>query len=578
MKTPSRTIVDSTTSSEFGLLGIALAKWTEVRIAKGPMSNLPSHVSDPGSIAPTRTMILTAGETEGRIASGLNVFLFATILLLIAAIPLVAYPVPPLEDYANHLARMQVIATISHNANLARFYEIDWEVVPNLLMDMVVPVFARVMNIYAAGQLFMAMIFVLVVSGVSALHRVLFGRWSLVPLAVCPLLYNYIFLIGVLNYQAGIGVALWALTSWVALRERGPLVRYAVACGFVILLFLCHLFALGVYGIGVLAFETSRLMTPQDTKWWRRLVGFVLAGFQFLPAIPLLLLSPTWSNAADFAWEEEGKIDGLMYVFRAYSDMVALSIITAFVVGTIMAARAGLLKTHRLLYPLLIFGGLIYFALPRTLFATYMADQRLPIAIALFCGACIRIDLRQRRVRHAFLALASVLLVVRVAEVNVVWSDIAPGTLEFRNSVRKVAVGSRVLVAYADASGGDNADEFGLVHAACLAILERSALVTTAFTVSGKQIMHVRPEFRHQVDTEDGTPPTMDELLVATTRPSEHSDAYWNKWVDEFDYLYVLFTEDEAANPAPDLLTLVQGGDHFQLYKIRRTQTGAVAH
>ena len=537
------------------------------------MLNSPIQASGLRPMSLMRIMTFQTREDGTRIYSGLNVFLFAIILLLIAVIPIVAFPVPPLEDYANHLSRMQVIATISHNANLAHFYEIDWEMIPNLLMDLVVPVFAKFMNIYAAGQLFMVLIFALVLSGVCALHRVLFGGWSLVPMIVCPLLYNYIFLVGVLNYQAGIGVALWGLASWILLRERSPILRHAAGCGFVVVLFLCHLFALGVYATGVLAFETWRLLARGDKPFRFRIAGFVLAGIQFAPALPLLLMSSTWSNAGDFSWEEAGKIDGLMYVFQAYSDTIALLIIAAFVVGTIVALRARLLRVHPLLFGLLVFGGLIYFALPRTLFATYMADQRLPIAIAFFCGACIEINLWQRRARHAFLALVSVLLVMRVTEVNVAWSEIAPGTLEFRNSVRKVAVGARVLVAYADQGGGERTDEFGFVHAACLAILERSALVTTAFTVAGKQIMHVRPDFRHQVDTEDGTPPTVDQLLVELVRPDEHAEAYWSKWRDEFDYLYVLFTDDDAANPAPDLLTLVQGGDRFQLYKIKRRQS-----
>jgi hypothetical protein len=44
-----------------------------------------------------------------------------------------------------------------------------------------------------------------------------------------------------------------------------------------------------------------------------------------------------------------------------------------------------------------------------------------------------------------------------------------------------------------------------LVHAACIAMIERSALVTTAFTVQGKQILRVRDEYRDIVDTKDGT-------------------------------------------------------------------------
>jgi hypothetical protein len=50
--------------------------------------------------------------------------------------------------------------------------------------------------------------------------------------------------------------------------------------------------------------------------------------------------------------------------------------------------------------------------------------------------------------------------------------------------------------------------------------------------------------------------------------------AFWLNWT-KFDYLYLLFTEDEAANPDPSRLKLVADGDRFQLYKILKPQAAA---
>jgi len=44
---------------------------------------------------------------------------------LLISIPIWTHPLPPLSDYVNHLARMQVIATLAKNPQLANFYEID---------------------------------------------------------------------------------------------------------------------------------------------------------------------------------------------------------------------------------------------------------------------------------------------------------------------------------------------------------------------------------------------------------------------------------------------------------------------
>ena len=151
------------------------------------------------------------------------------VFLLISAIPLLTHPLPPLEDYANHVSRMQVIADHGQNANLSKYYEIDWEILPNLMMDLVVPQIARWVNVYLASQIFTVSIFMLIMSGTFALNRALFKRWSMLPLIAFPLLYNYMFLIGVMNYFFGIGLALWGLAGWIHLRNRAWPMRYAVS-------------------------------------------------------------------------------------------------------------------------------------------------------------------------------------------------------------------------------------------------------------------------------------------------------------------------------------------------------------
>jgi hypothetical protein len=512
--------------------------------------------------------------------SAAQIVVLFCVLVLITSIPVITNPLPPLEDYANHLARMSVIANLERDPNLARFYEIHWEIVPNLMMDLTVPFLVRFMGIYAAGQVFLISTFVLIMSGSLALHRALHGRWSILPLIAFPLLYNRVFLIGVTNYQFGIGIALWGMAAWVAFRERHWLLRLALSAVFVVALFFCHLFAVGVYAVGLLAVELWRLAASQRRDL-RRVIDFLATGLPFLIALLLLIRSPILRHVAGFEWESTGKIDGIAYTIEVYSDIIAFLLTGVVVAAGIWAARRGLLRFHPVGIFVLGVGGLVYMALPRMLFDTYMADQRLPIALAFMAVACLHLDVRPRMVRRGFIALTSIVLLLRVIEVNVTWTQLSAASLEFRDSVKRIERGSTVLVAYADQSGGDEIENLGLVHAACLAIIERSALVTTAFTVEGKQIMHVRQPYIDEVDTEDGTPPTIDELIVTALRPDADSTAYWRAWPQRFDYVYLLFTEDGAENPAPDLLTQVFDGGRFQLYRVakaRTAQSGGALH
>jgi len=532
----------------------------------------------------------------------------------IAAIPVLLHPLPPISDYINHLSRMHVIAAIGRDSDLARFYQVNWEVIPNLMMDMILPVLVRIMSIYAAGQAYMIASFVLILAGTFALNRQLHGRWSVLPLAAFPLLYNYVFLVGTMNYVSGIGLSLWALVAWIALRERNLVLRLIVSAAFVPALFFCHLYALGTYGLGLLAFELHRLCIcraisavgatlvaaplpadamrkPGDHKGRpyegrgrhptartlpARLFDFVATGLPFLPVLPLMMMSPTWGLRSEIGWELNGKIDGLLYVVNVYSSTVGalLAAVLAIAVGFLLYHRT--LRFHAFGFVLLAVGAIVYMAMPRVIFDTYMADQRLPISLAFMVIACAQLDLRRLGLRHAFVrqgavAVLFLLLAVRVLEVQTVWASLSPGAASFRESVALIDRGAKVMVAYADPDGGDNVRNLGLVHAACLAIIERSALVTTVFTVVGKQVLHVRADFRDRVDTQDGSPPTIENLL----RVSDHEasgDDYWRRWTTDYDYLYVLFTDARHENPDPARLTPIFAGEKFMLYRIENAQ------
>jgi hypothetical protein len=533
------------------------------------------------SAVPRRAFALADRQSRSRVDfTNRQIATLFIVLAAITSIPIVLYPWPPLADYINHLARVHVIATIDSDPDLSRFYEVDWQIIPNLMMDLVVPVLERVMSIYLAGQIYTIASFVLILSGTAALNRRLYGHWSVLPLVAFPLLYNNIFLVGTMNYVFGIGLALWALTAWIWLRERRIPLRLGVSALFVLSLFFCHLFAVGLYGVGVLSFELLRLWRqyahPRPAylgDFNRRstlppLVDFVVSGLPFAPVLPLLMMSPTWGLRATFAWEFHGKLDGLIYVVEVYSHFAAFLImgIIAFAAGWGMRHRA--LKFHHLGWVLLLVGGIIYMAMPRVIFETFMADQRLPISLAFMVIACAHLNLRHEHVRRGFATVLVVLLAIRVFEVQTTWSELSRSTASFTESVRHIERGAKVLVAYADPDGGDDVKDLGLVHAACLAVIERSALVTTVFTVVGKQILHVRDGYRARVDTTDGTPPSMPRLLAIAEEPDPANVEYWRRWTTDYDYVYVLFTDADYENPDPARLTPVFAGDRFMLYRI----------
>ncbi|MBI3703003.1 MAG: hypothetical protein HY244_03910 [Rhizobiales bacterium] len=492
------------------------------------------------------------------------------VLMAVASIPIATHPLPPLSDYVNHLARTYVIDAVDTDPYLARFYEVDWQVIPNLMIDLIVPLLHGFMDVYLAGQIFTILAFVLIGSGTLAFNRALTGRWSALPLIALPLLYNGVLLVGVMNYVFGIGLALWGLAAWIALRERPWPWRLAISTLFALALYFCHLFAAGVYGLGLLAIELHRLWSKRTELLPRRLVDFVATGLPFLPLIALLMTSSTLhAPGAPAYWELDGKLEGLMAVIKVYYPSVAIGFLAIVVIAAAFARWRNALGFHPVGWTIFGVGAVAYLALPRAIFGAHLADQRLPIALAFMLIACFTVELRRRLARVGLVALIALMLTVRIATVQSVWNHLDHGTNEFVESVKSIKRGARVLVVWGDRSSCKEISDFNIVHAASLATIERSALVTTAFTVKGKHILHARKPFRAFVETEDRLPPALPYFLEVADKVPAGIKYFWNLWPRHYDYVYILFTTAKTPNPSRKHLELVYDGDVFDLYRVR---------
>src|SRR5579859_5027629 len=118
--------------------------------------------------------------------------------------PLFWVTIPPLVDYPGHLARMALLAA----PGASQSYVVHWQLIPNLAMDMIVPLLGRLIGVETAGWLFVGWTLAMLVAATALLHRSLFGRIGLWPLCSVLFLYNTAFYYGFLNYLFGLGAAL----------------------------------------------------------------------------------------------------------------------------------------------------------------------------------------------------------------------------------------------------------------------------------------------------------------------------------------------------------------------------------
>ena len=504
----------------------------------------------------------------------------ALVALVAAVIPVWIVEIPALGDYVNHVTRMYALAFLDQDPQLAQFYTIRWAIIPNLVMDIVVPPLAKLVGVHTASRLFVTASFLLLVTGAIALYRAVWGRVELGPLAASLFLYTVSTYMGLFNYLFGLGLALWGIAAWIRLQDREPWVRGFVSLGFVLALFISHLFALGLYGLTLLSGEIWRLRASGDWRRPQRALPELLAfGLPFLVVPPLLLMSPSSGFADAVMWVGTAKLMGFDFLFGAYSTTVGWVTGLAVGLGAAWGLWSGALRIHPVGLITVALGLVVYAAMPLVLFGSWFADSRLPIGIVFVALGFARWDLGTMHMRAAFLSAVLALSLLRSADAGVAIAKVDPLLEEVRLSTLRIEPGSTVLASYADETlrkstfratqfTDDRALSFGLHHAPVLALMDRSSLVPIAFTHPGKQPLLLRPQYA-DLDGDFTYMPRIGYVADAARQPDLRENHYWTDWPKRFRYVYVLFTEPGRANPVPEHLTLVQEGSHFQLYKVK---------
>ena len=93
----------------------------------------------------------------------------------------------------------------------------------------------------------------------------LHGRVGLWPLCSLLFVYNAALYFGFLNFLFGLGVALLGFSGWVASERWHTITRVTVFSVVASLVFILHLFALGIYGLLVGSYEFGNMLA--DRRW-----------------------------------------------------------------------------------------------------------------------------------------------------------------------------------------------------------------------------------------------------------------------------------------------------------------------
>ena len=475
--------------------------------------------------------------------------------------PLLLVDIPPLLDYPNHLARLFLLAHGRDDAILAPMFMVRWGVIPNLAIDLIGPPLIRWLPVHIAGRLLLAMVLLLPFAGVLALQFVLFRRvhpWALASALILP---SGAFLLGFLNFIAGLGGALLLAAWWIGGRERRPVPTVVVAMAGSAALFFCHL--MGVLFALVLIFAW-------EARSPRRLA---VAALVALPPGLLYLAAPLGEVAGGAKYlslaVKLGQVMAPFVSYNAWLDGLTAIAVAGFVIACAVSGRLEAPRGIR--WALAALAGL-YAVSPYAFKGTYWLDTRFAAMFALLLFAGVRPKALPRSIGVVVLVVFVGLLVARSGLLAEAWAGHNRDIAELRTVIAPVRPGTRVFVTsvapdeapdyWARAplarrfSNGIRSDD----HLPALLLIERRAFWPLLFDDPSQQPVRYAREYRALAGENGG-------LLAHRQVGAAMLCGY------DFVLLLGAGGEPDLAGFAGGFLTLEKATDAAALFRVR---TGAL--
>jgi hypothetical protein len=339
---------------------------------------------------------------------------------------------------------------------------------------------------------------------------------------------------------------------------------------FVAALFAAHFFALGIYGATLGIYELWRAKDSNAEHRETALRLLVLAA----PAAALLAIMMATAGAIGGegnAWFFEFKPLWIFRILNGYNLAVsAVSMFVLLILGNLIAKRGFLTIAPAGLW-LAIGFGILYVAIPSSLFGTSFVDIRMIVAAAFIVPAFCTLTLPDRIWLWRVLGAVAAITLANLAVVYFVWLSYRADYAALIASFAKIEKGATVLsgtTGTGDDPPFNNLTDYPFYYAPTLAVHYAKAFVPNLFTAAGKQPVTVRDDMRHLAVPHGGPVPLPILARIAAGKTADIVPPYLRNWSRDFQYLYVLGTP--AANPMPELLEELDRSSRFVLYKIRR--------
>ena len=490
-------------------------------------------------------------------------------------VPLWCVQSPGMPDFPAHLAGLHLILG---DAPRSAFYTIHWLLVPNLASELVVPALARFMPLETATKVFLSIAVAMWVIGPMAIHRALFGRFGVAPLAGGLFATNANFTWGFFNYYFAAGLSFVVFALWIASAKRRNAPMLAGFAAAVFALYVFHLFAACLVLALIGCYEISAATRDQPIE----LRAVAARGIRILaisaPAVAAFLFFKSLGgdggaiefNYADSLGDRVGSAAQWYFSEPAYLLIGGLAIL---VFAGLAYGRVRLHPAAK--FPVIALAVLTLVA-PEWALGGWGVDMRLPAVMGAITFACLELRL-PRAALHAIGALAVVAAIGNAAALTSDWLDRDRQYGEFRAALRSVPLGAKIFTVL-DGDALDETSDPPFWHMAEFAIVDRGAFVPLMFTTKGQHVTQLRPPYDKlaAATAQQGSPPDATELSdLALGHDKDDPDInevfpYLKYFQCHFDMAVVVHGGGQQAD-VPDFMSLRHAGSFFSIYDIHPT-------
>jgi hypothetical protein len=423
--------------------------------------------------------------------------LLALCLILLA--PLLLVDVPPLLDYPNHLARLQVLAMGADDPVLSQFYAPRWGIIPDMGIDVLGLALVPLLPVHIAGRVILGIVLLLPVLGTAAYSRALHGRtpWAL---GGGLLAYSGTFLLGFLNFTAAIGLALLFAAAWLRWREDHPAPVVLLAIPAAVALFFCHLMGLLFFGLLIGAHEAAALWPARADH---RVL--LLSAVRRLGAGAAVFAVPVTLYAMSDLGAMRGEAVFLPPAAKAAQLMMPLTNYSLPLDGATVVLIALILVASRWRVPLsagiaIAVLALLYAAAPFAFKGTFSLDTRLVVMLGflLFAGIAPISSPPVSASARCFGVLLVLVFAVRMTVLGMIWYGHNQDIASLRATIAPVPPGATVFVSTSRPSGNAARLSDGArtdIHLPALLLIERRAWWPFLFDNVSQQPIETRAPY-----------------------------------------------------------------------------------